>query len=67
MGYFAQDHRESIPNGYTLLELLHSFDPQAAQEELRGLLGQMLFSGDDALKKTDALSGGEAARIIFCS
>jgi ATPase subunit of ABC transporter with duplicated ATPase domains len=66
IGYFAQDHRESIPNGYTLLEFLHSFDPQAAQEELRGLLGQMLFSGDDALKKTDALSGGEAARIIFC-
>jgi ATPase subunit of ABC transporter with duplicated ATPase domains len=26
----------------------------------------MLFSGDDALKRTDALSGGEAARIIFC-
>src|ERR1700693_5667206 len=66
VGYFAQDHRESIPNGYTLLEFLHSFDPQAAQEDLRGLLGQMLFSGDDALKKTDALSGGEAARIIFC-
>jgi ATPase subunit of ABC transporter with duplicated ATPase domains len=66
VGYFAQDHRESIPNGYTLLEFLHSFDPQAAQEELRGLLGQMLFSGDDALKKTNALSGGEAARIIFC-
>jgi len=66
VGYFAQDHRESIPSGFTLLEFLHSFDPQAAQEELRGLLGQMLFSGDDALKKTDALSGGEAARIIFC-
>src|SRR5579862_741716 len=66
VGYFAQDHRESIPNGYTLLEFLHSFDEQAPQEELRGLLGQMLFSGDDALKKTDALSGGEAARIIFC-
>jgi ATPase subunit of ABC transporter with duplicated ATPase domains len=66
VGYFAQDHRESIPNGFALLEFLHSFDPQAAQEELRGLLGQMLFSGDDALKKTDALSGGEAARIIFC-
>jgi len=66
VGYFAQDHRESIPKGFTLLEFLHSFDEQAAQEELRGLLGQMLFSGDDALKKTDALSGGEAARIIFC-
>lgn len=66
VGYFAQDHRETIPDGMTLLEFLHSFDPQAAQEELRGLLGQMLFSGDDALKKTNALSGGEAARIIFC-
>jgi ATPase subunit of ABC transporter with duplicated ATPase domains len=26
----------------------------------------MLFTGDDALKRTDALSGGESARIIFC-
>jgi ATPase subunit of ABC transporter with duplicated ATPase domains len=26
----------------------------------------MLFSGDDALKMTDKLSGGEAARLIFC-
>jgi ATPase subunit of ABC transporter with duplicated ATPase domains len=26
----------------------------------------MLFSGDDALKLTDALSGGEAARLVFC-
>jgi ATPase subunit of ABC transporter with duplicated ATPase domains len=66
VGYFAQDHKESIPHGVTLLQFLHSFAPQAAQEELRGLLGQMLFSGDDANKKTDALSGGEAARLIFC-
>ena len=33
---------------------------------MRGLLGQMLFSGEDALKPTEALSGGEAARLIFC-
>ena len=65
-GYFAQDHRETIPDGVTVIEWLHSFEPGAAQEELRGLLGQMLFSGDDALKQTEALSGGEAARIIFC-
>ncbi len=38
----------------------------ASQEELRGVLGQMLFSGDDALKRTEALSGGEAARLTFC-
>jgi ATPase subunit of ABC transporter with duplicated ATPase domains len=66
VGYFAQDHRESIPNGMTVIEWLHSFDPTAGQQELRGLLGQMLFSGDDALKRTEVLSGGEAARIIFC-
>jgi len=66
VGYFAQDHRDSIRGGITVIEWLHSFDPTASQEELRGLLGQMLFSGDDALKRTDTLSGGEAARIIFC-
>ncbi len=66
VGYFAQDHTESIPHGVKILEWLHEFDPKASQEELRGVLGQMLFSGDDALKRTEALSGGEAARIIFC-
>jgi ATPase subunit of ABC transporter with duplicated ATPase domains len=66
VGYFAQDHSETIARGTTAIEWLHGYDPQASQAELRGLLGQMLFSGEDALKPTDALSGGEAARLIFC-
>jgi ATPase subunit of ABC transporter with duplicated ATPase domains len=66
VGYFAQDHTDSIVKGSRVLEWLRQFDPQASQEELRGLLGQMLFSGDDALKPTEALSGGESARLIFC-
>jgi ATPase subunit of ABC transporter with duplicated ATPase domains len=65
-GYFAQDHSESIVKGTTAIEWLHQWKPQATQEELRGLLGQMLFSGEEALKPTRALSGGEAARLIFC-
>jgi ATPase subunit of ABC transporter with duplicated ATPase domains len=65
-GYFSQDHTDSIAKNTTAIEWLHSFDSQASQEELRGLLGQMLFSGEDALKPTKALSGGEAARLIFC-
>jgi ATPase subunit of ABC transporter with duplicated ATPase domains len=66
LSYFAQDHTDSIAKDTTVLEWLRTFDPQATQSELRGLLGQMLFSGDDALKPTRALSGGEAARLIFC-
>lgn len=66
VGYFAQDHRGSIRNGTTVADWLHEWDPQASKEEIRGLLGQMLFSGEEGLKPTDALSGGEAARLIFC-
>jgi ATPase subunit of ABC transporter with duplicated ATPase domains len=64
VGYFSQEH--NIQPGATLLEWLHEFDPRASQQELRGLLGQMLFSGEDATKRTDVLSGGEAARLVFC-
>ena len=66
IGYFAQDHSATIPKGTTAAEWLHSFDPKAAKEDIRGLLGQMLFRGEEGLKKTEALSGGEAARLIFC-
>ncbi len=66
VGYFAQDHRALIEKGVTVFEWLHQWDPAASHEEIRGLLGQMLFPRDDANKKTDVLSGGEAARILFC-
>jgi ATPase subunit of ABC transporter with duplicated ATPase domains len=66
VGYFAQDHTDTLTKGMTALDWLWQFDPAANQQELRGLMGQMLFSGDDALKSTSALSGGETARMIFC-
>ena len=66
IGYFAQDHKALIPAGMTVFEWLHQWDPSASHEEIRGLLGQMLFAREDGNKKTDILSGGEAARVIFC-
>jgi len=66
VGYFAQDHRALIEKGMTAFEWLHRWDPGAANEEIRGLLGQMLFARDDGNKRTDVLSGGEAARLLFC-
>jgi ATPase subunit of ABC transporter with duplicated ATPase domains len=66
VGYFAQDHKALIRPGMTVFEWLHQWDPSASNEEIRGLLGQMLFAKEDGNKKTDVLSGGEAARVIFC-
>jgi ATPase subunit of ABC transporter with duplicated ATPase domains len=66
IGYFAQDHTASIPKGTTTAEWLHTFDPKAVKEDIRGILGQMLFRGEEGMKKTEALSGGEAARLLFC-
>lgn len=66
VGYFPQDHRALIEKGKTIFEWLFQWDPSVSNEEIRGLLGQMLFGRDEAMKKTDVLSGGEAARILFC-
>ncbi|HEY3500637.1 MAG TPA: ATP-binding cassette domain-containing protein [Polyangiaceae bacterium] len=65
VGYLAQDHRSGIREGLTVSEWLHTFDPKANVQEIRGLLGRMLFKGEEGMKPTEALSGGEAVRLIF--
>jgi ATPase subunit of ABC transporter with duplicated ATPase domains len=66
IGYFPQDHRSLIEKGSTILDWIFQWDPSVSNEEIRGLLGQMLFVREEATKKTDVLSGGEAARVLFC-
>jgi ABC-type multidrug transport system ATPase subunit len=40
--------------------------PGEGTATVRGALGRLLFSGEDVTKRVGALSGGEAARLIFC-
>jgi ATPase subunit of ABC transporter with duplicated ATPase domains len=64
-GYYAQDFHEQIPRDTTPIEWLMRFDEGEGEQVVRGLLGRMLFSGDDGLKSTNALSGGEASRLMM--
>jgi len=66
VGYFSQDFAESIPKGYELVTWLHQFDPEATKEQIRGVMGQMLFRGEEGNKMTEVLSGGESCRLLFC-
>jgi ATPase subunit of ABC transporter with duplicated ATPase domains len=69
VGCFAQDHHEALGatgKGATAYEWLYRFDKNRPQEEIRAILGRLLFSGEAAMKPTEALSGGEAARLLLC-
>jgi len=67
VGYFAQDHHESIGGEQTAMEWLTAATGTAHVPTLRGALGAVLLGGDDALKRTADLSGGEAARLLLAA
>ncbi len=67
VGYFAQDHREVLADPQkTPLQVIWDTVPQEGTSYVRGQLGRVLFSGADVEKRVGALSGGEAARLVFC-
>jgi ATPase subunit of ABC transporter with duplicated ATPase domains len=69
IGYFAQNHLEIVDKTQKvqLFDWLKEKKEKAYDQEVRGALGKMLFSGDDAFKTLPALSGGETARLILAS
>jgi ATPase subunit of ABC transporter with duplicated ATPase domains len=65
-GYVAQDHKAQIgAHRQTLQDWLWTACPSESAGFVRGHLGAMLFTGDEAEKRVSSLSGGEAARLIF--
>lgn len=63
--YFPQDPFELLDPEMTAFDWLYQFRPTWSQQEIRALLGRMLFSGDAQMKLTKVLSGGEKARLLF--
>jgi ATPase subunit of ABC transporter with duplicated ATPase domains len=65
LGYFAQEHQDLLKGGATAYDWLMAASPTAGIATVRGTLGRMLFSGEEALKPLRALSGGESARLLL--
>ena len=66
--YLPMEHNEEFLNPMTLMDWLRQFVPahvtDADEPFIRGFLGKMLFSGDDVMKKSNVLSGGEKVRCM---
>ena len=66
--YLPVEHNEEFIQPLTLMDWLRQFVPahvtDADEPFIRGFLGKMLFSGDDVMKKSNVLSGGEKVRCM---
>ena len=64
--YFPENNNEYFQNcELTLVQWLSQFSKDHYEEYLRGWLGRMLFSGEEALKQAKVLSGGEKVRCML--
>ena len=66
--YMPLDNNDFFQENINLVDWLRQFtknDEERHEEYMRGFLGKMLFSGDEALKSCTVLSGGEKMRCMF--
>ncbi|MBM7663311.1 ATP-binding cassette subfamily F protein 3 [Bacillus mesophilus] len=64
IGYYDQEQANLKSNKRVLNELWDDY-PHVPEKEIRTVLGNFLFSGDDVLKEVSSLSGGEKARLAL--
>ncbi len=67
IGYFPQNHADIVDktSSQTVFDWLKTRREGVYDQDIRSILGKMLFSGDDAFKEISHLSGGETARLIL--
>jgi ATPase subunit of ABC transporter with duplicated ATPase domains len=65
VGYLPQDQQGVIRPGTTAFGWLRELEDKLSNEEISGLLGRMLFSGEERMKPTATLSGGETVRLLL--
>ena len=64
--YLPKNHNEFFDGiEYSLVDWLRQYSEEKSESFIRGFLGRMLFSGEEALKEAHVLSGGEKVRCMF--
>jgi ATPase subunit of ABC transporter with duplicated ATPase domains len=65
VSYFSQDHHDLLNQHESVINWLEEAASNVTQQDIRKILGQVLFHKDDVLKDILALSGGEASRLLL--
>ena len=64
--YLPKNHNEYFDGcEYSLVDWLRQYSEEKSESFIRGFLGRMLFSGEEALKQAQVLSGGEKVRCML--
>lgn len=63
--YYQQTHRKDLVPENTIIEEVTEHNPNLSISQVRAICGAMMFSGDDAKKKIQVLSGGEQSRVLL--
>jgi ATPase subunit of ABC transporter with duplicated ATPase domains len=63
--YFPKENSAFFSSGLSITDWLKQYSPDEDETYVRSFLGRMLFSGDEALKPVNVLSGGEKVRCML--
>jgi ATPase subunit of ABC transporter with duplicated ATPase domains len=64
-GFFSKDNSAEFETDYSITDWLRQYSEEKDDTYIRSFLGRMLFTGDEALKNTRVLSGGEKVRCML--